>query len=110
MTKKEVIKYLHEEFGLVDIEEDENSEGELYITSQHLKDLNKLIPKIKKTIKRYESKKQELAKKINEGKEFICINEDRTYIKDSKFEKDVVILGDNAMITNSIWIKGNVIA
>lgn len=48
MTKKEIIKTLAQYVEFFDIEEDENENGDLYITDVQLKEASKILKSIKK--------------------------------------------------------------
>jgi len=97
MNKKQIIKILEKEIGFLDITEDENSLGELYITEAKFKQLRSMIAELKEM-------RDELKKQIKFYKKKILKNEAGTYIHKeiNELVKDrtIIIEGDLIMFDN----------
>ena len=99
MTKKEVIKLLDKEVGLAIIEEDENYDGDLYITSAQLKTADEVLKQLKSKTKKAEERRQYYIKRLKEvGKE-----------KNIIFEKadDKIISGCKIILNEKLYLVGD---
>lgn len=113
MKREEIIKLLDKEIGLAIVREDEDAEGNLYISDAQLKTAEKILEEINKRRKQSEERRQYYIKRIKEiGKEENVIFEkaDNKTIKDSTLflKNKLYLIGDNiCFLNNNIDIRGN---
>lgn len=110
MTKKEIIELLNKEVGLFIEHEDEDSLGELYLTSIQLKDAESVLSKLKLIYKSQEEWKNKL-RKIVEGNDRFCIlNKSEISFKDKIINIPfplIIIDGRNFFGNNYFNAKSN---
>jgi len=91
MNKKQIIKILEKEVGFLDITEDENELGELYISDAQFKEIKLLITE-------FNRRKEELQERIKFYKKKILSNEGGVFIhkevKELVKDKTINIKGD----------------
>jgi len=93
MRKKEIIKYLQDEVGFLNVTEDENEDGELYITEAKFKEIDEIIKVLEEKKNLFEKKSNVLIEKIKLGEgDYVNISKKCLKDKSIKSEKDIIFL------------------
>lgn len=109
MTKEQIIKLLDKEVQLALIEEDENSNGEMYISNAQLKTAEKVLEELEELRDKAEKRRKYYIKRLKEvgtEKNVIFENADDKFINNSTINLNAKLyLVGNGIVMSNNFIK-----